>query len=38
MPKYGHEENEYESLLSVPGSFKKLLVFNEGKILKGLDT
>lgn len=32
MPKYGHEENEYESLLSVPGSFKKLLVVNDNFI------
>ena len=32
MPKYGHEENEYESLRSVPGSFKKLLVVNDNFI------
>ena len=32
IPKYGHEENEYESLLSVPGSFKKLLVVNDNFI------
>lgn len=32
MPKDGHEENEYESLRSVPGSFKKLLVVNDNFI------
>ena len=32
IPKYGHEENEYESLRNVPGSFKKLLVVNDNFI------
>lgn len=32
MPAGKHENNEYDALLAVPGSFKKILIINDNII------